>query len=148
MPAIQDFGVRLPYLPNMRSISQIEADGYFEIGDNLEARFPRDGFQFNNRTNWIKGRHNIQFGAELEYLRPEIYNDYRRAGHFVFDGRFTRAPGVASGGNALADFMLGRLSSFDHGTGEYKNYRNFYQSYFFQDDVKLTDRVTVNLGAR
>ncbi len=148
VPAIQDFGVRLPYLPRMRSISSISANGYFSIGDNLEARFPRDGFQFNNRTNWIKGRHNIQFGGEVEYLRPEIYNDYRRAGHFSFDGRFTRAPGAASGGNALADFLLGRLNSFDHGTGEYKNYRNLYTSLFFQDDIKLTDRVTLNLGSR
>jgi Carboxypeptidase regulatory-like domain len=148
VPAIQDFGVRLPYLPRMRSISSISASGYFSIGDNLEARFPRDGFQFNNRTNWIKGRHSIQFGGEIEYLRPEIYNDYRRAGHFSFDGRFTRAPGAASGGHALADFLLGRLNSFDHGTGEYKNYRNLYQSLFFQDDMKLTSRVTVNLGAR
>jgi len=148
VPAIQDFGVRLPYLPRLRSISEIQAVGYFNIGDNLEARFPRDGFQFINRTNWVKGRHGIQFGAEIEYVRPEIYNDFRRAGHFQFDGRFTRAPGAASGGNALADFMLGRLRSFDHGTGEYKNYRNLYQTYFFQDDFKVGDRVTLNLGAR
>ena len=147
-PAIQDFGVRLPYLPRLRSISQIEADGYFEIGDNLEARFPRDGFQFNNKTNWAKGRHSLQFGAEFEYVRPEIYNDYRRAGHFTFDGRFTRARGASGGGNALADFLLGRLDNFDHGTGEYKNYRNFYQSYFFQDDFRMSDRVTLTLGAR
>jgi hypothetical protein len=140
VPAIQDFGVRLPYLPRLRSISQIEAEDYFEIGDNLEARFPRDGFQFNNKTNWAKGRHSLQFGAEFEYVRPEIYNDFRRAGHFVSDGRFTE--------HALADFMLGKLSSFDHGTGEYKNYRNFYQSYFFQDDLRVSDRVTLNLGAR
>jgi len=148
VPAIQDFGVRLPYLPRIRAISEINASGFFNIGDNLEARFPRDGFQFNNRTNWIKGRHSIQFGGEWEYLRPEIYNDFRRAGHFVFDGRNTRAPGAASGGHALADFLLGQLSTFDHGTGEYKNYRAFYQTYFFQDDVRISDRVTLNLGGR
>ncbi len=148
VPAIQDFGVRLPYLPRMRSISEINAIGYFNIGDNLEARFPRDGFQFTNKTNWIKGRHSLQFGAEFEYLRPEIYNDFRRAGHFQFDGRFTRAPGASSGGHVLADFLLGRLRSFDHGTGEYKNFRTLYQSYFFQDDIKISDRVTLNLGAR
>jgi hypothetical protein len=148
VPAIQDFGVRLPYLPRLRSISEIEATGYFEIGDNLEARFPRDGFQFNNKTNWAKGRHSIQFGAEFEYLRPEIYNDYRRAGHFIFNGQYTRAPGASNGGHALADFLLGKLRTFDHGTGEYKNYRAFYQSYFFQDDFKVSDNVTLTLGAR
>jgi hypothetical protein len=148
VPAIQDFGVRLPYLPRMRSISQIEASGYFNIGDNLEARFPRDGFQWNNRTSWIKGRHSLTFGAEIEYLRPEIYNDYRRAGHFVFNGQYTRAPGASSGGHALADFLLGRLRTFDHGTGEYKNYRAWRQSYYFNDELKTSDRVTLNLGMR
>jgi carboxypeptidase family protein len=148
VPAIQDFGVRLPYLPRMRSISEINANGYFNIGDNLEARFPRDGFQFGNKMNWMTGHHSMQFGAEFEYVRPEIYNDYRRAGHFVFNGQYTRAPGAASGGHALADFVLGKLRTFDHGTGEYKNYRALYQSYFFQDDFRISDRVTFNVGAR
>ena len=138
-----------PVLPaEYRRSPRSGRNGYFNFGDNLEASFPRDGFQFNNKTNWIKGRHGIQFGAEFEYLRPEIYNDFRRAGHFISNGQFTRAPGAASGGHALADFLLGRLNTFDHGTGEYKNYRNLYQSYFFQDDFKISDRVTLNFGAR
>jgi hypothetical protein len=148
VPSTQDFGIRLPYYPNIPSVSEIRAQGYFNFGDNLEASFPRDSFQFNNKTNWVKGRHGIQFGFELEYQRSEIYNDFRRAGHFISNGQFTRAPGASSGGNALADFLLGRLSTFDHGTGEYKNYRNLYQTYYFQDDFKLSDRVTVNFGAR
>jgi hypothetical protein len=148
VPSTQDFGIRLPYFARLRSVSEIRAQDYFNFGDNLEGQFPRDGFQFNNKTNWIKGRHAFMFGAEFEYLRPEIINDFRRQGHFISNGQYTRAPGAASGGHALADFLLGRLSTFDHGTGEYKNYRGFYQSYFFQDDFKVSDRVTLNLGAR
>ena len=148
VPSTQDFGIKLPYYPRIPSVSEIRADGYFNFGDNLEASFPRDGFQFGNKTNWIKGRHGIQFGAEFEYQRSEIYNDFRRAGHFISNGQYTRAPGAASGGHALADFLLGRLRTFDHGTGEYKNYRNLYQSYFFQDDYKISDRVTLNFGTR
>ena len=110
VPSTQDFGIRLPYYPRIPSVSEIRADGYFNFGDNLEASFPRDGFQFNNKTNWIKGRHGFQFGFELEYQRSEIYNDFRRAGHFISNGQYTRAPGAASGGNALADFLLGQAS--------------------------------------
>ena len=136
VPDTRDFGIRLPYFARLRSVSEIRAQDYFNFGDNLEGRFPRDGFQFNNKTNWIRGNHAMMFGAEFEYLRPEIYNDFRRQGHFISNGQYTRAPGAASGGHALADFLLGRLSTFDHGTGEYKNYRGFYQSYFFQNDWK------------
>ena len=55
VPSTQDFGIRLPYYPNIPSVSEIRAQGYFNFGDNLEASFPRDSFQFNNKTNWIKG---------------------------------------------------------------------------------------------
>src|SRR5262249_9957212 len=44
VPSMQDFGVRLPLYPSKPSISQIEAVGFFNIGDNLDAKFPRTGF--------------------------------------------------------------------------------------------------------
>ena len=43
---------------------------------------------------------------------------------------------------------LGILNSFDQGTGEYKDYKVFYASSFVQDDFKVSDRVTLNMGAR
>ena len=45
-------------------------------------------------------------------------------------------------------FSARPASAVRPGTGEYKNYRNLYQSYFFQDDFKLGDRITLNFGAR
>ncbi len=44
--------------------------------------------------------------------------------------------------------MLGRLDSFDQGTGEYKNNRATYTALYFQDDFKLSQRLTLNLGVR
>jgi hypothetical protein len=40
VPSMQDLGVRLPIYPTDPSISQIEATGFFGIGDNLFATFP------------------------------------------------------------------------------------------------------------
>ena len=44
VPSMEELGVRLPIYPTLPSISQIEASGFFSIGDNLEAKFPRDSF--------------------------------------------------------------------------------------------------------
>ena len=82
--------MRLPLYPSLPSISQIEAVGFFNIGDNLEAKFPRTSFEVGNRTSWIKGRHSIQFGGEATRQRIDISNEFRRAGHFQFSGRCHR----------------------------------------------------------
>jgi hypothetical protein len=139
-PSMKDLGVRLPLYPTLPSIQQIEATGFFNIGDNLEAAFVRNGFEWSNRTSWVLGRHSLQFGGEIARYRVDIANEFRRAGNFVFNGNVT--------GNAMADFLLGRINTFDQGTGEYKNNRATYTALYFQDDFKVSSRLTVNLGVR
>jgi hypothetical protein len=143
VPSMKDLGVRLPIYPTLPSISQIEATGFFGIGDNLFASFPRHGVEINDRVNWAKGKHQIQFGGETSFMDVKIRNEFRRAGHNTFTTSTT-----AGTGHALADFALGILNSFDQGTGEYKDYKVFYASSFFQDDYKAADNLTLNLGVR
>ncbi len=81
---MQDLEVRLPIYPTDPSISQIEATGFFGIGDNLFATFPRHGVEINDRVNWAKGKHQIQFGGEMAFQDVKIRNEFRRAGHNMF----------------------------------------------------------------
>jgi hypothetical protein len=61
------FGSRcIPTTPNLQSIS---VDGYFAVGADAPSDFVRNGVEFNNRTNWAKGKHSIQFGAEASGTR-------------------------------------------------------------------------------
>ena len=140
VPSMQQLGVRLPIYPTLPSISEIAASGFFSIGDNLEAKFPRTLFEWSNRTSWVRGRHSIQFGGEVTRVRADIVNEFRRAGHFVFNGNVS--------GFAMADFFLGRIGTFDQGTGEYKANRATFPALFFQDDWKVRPRLTLNLGIR
>jgi hypothetical protein len=143
VPSMQELGVRLPIYPKLPSISEINANNFFNIGDNLEASFYRPGSELNERMTWVKGKHNMQFGGEWQHYTVEIRNQFRRAGHFQFAGSSTTGTG-----NTLADFLLGSLSSFDQGTGEYKDYLVNYTSAFFQDDYKVSPNFSLNLGVR
>ena len=70
----------------------------------------------------------------MAFQDVKIRNEFRRAGHYQFTTSTT-----AGTGHALADFVLGMLNTFDQGTGEYKDYKVFYASSFFQDDFKVSD---------
>jgi len=143
VPSMKDLGVRLPIYPALPSISEINAINFFNIGDNLEASFFRPGYEFNDRLSWMRGKHNVQFGGEVQHYVVEIRNQFRRAGHSQFAGSSTSGTG-----NTLADFLLGQMSQFEQGTGEYKDYVVNYGSAFVQDDWKLTPRLTINAGLR
>ena len=47
VPSMQELGVRLPIYPALASISEINANNFFNIGDNLEASFYRPGIELN-----------------------------------------------------------------------------------------------------
>jgi hypothetical protein len=140
VPSMQDFGVRLPIYPSKPSISQINPSGFFNIGDNLEGRFPRTAFEWSNQTSWVYGHHTLQFGGMIQRTRDDIINEFRRAGHFVFNGNIT--------GMAMSDYFLGGIGTFDQGTGEYKAFRATFPALFVQDDWKVRPRLTLNLGVR
>ena len=63
----------------------------------------------------MKGKHSIQFGGEMQYYTVDIVNEYRRGGNYSF--------GTTATGMSLADIMLGDMTRFEQGTGEYKNNR-------------------------
>ena len=60
----------------------------------------------------------------------------------------TADPGKSNAGNAYADFLLGVMATFrNQSISRYRLYDNFFSAYA-QDDVKLSSKLTLNLGVR
>jgi hypothetical protein len=101
-----------------------------------------------NSTSWHLGedlsivRAAHQFGAGASWIH-QIYNGsvgVARSAQPSFDGRFT--------GHGLADFMLGRASSFSQGQAGISKTRQNSIGLYIQDTWKATPRLTVNAGLR
>jgi len=139
--------------------------GAFNIGGGLNpSNAPTTQFQYSDQLSWTKGTHTLRGGGELEYVRwPLVFGGLGRGFLIV---------------NSFPDFLIGRsgcraadptcnidnpgnttgtpFSSFNAClfcvrsgvNGIVHNYALRNQYLFFQDDWKVSDRLTLNLGLR
>jgi hypothetical protein len=99
-----------------------------------------------------RGKHSMRAGADLRNYRPNVFGGsfLWGSGQFGFDSTFTqRLPAFSDGsGNAMAALLLGYPSS-----GVVQNVPRLafnwnYYAMYFQDDWRITNRLSVNLGLR
>jgi len=118
--------------------------GRFQLGALGFGKWREGGrnFQFTDIVSLVKGKHNIRAGIDLYHREHHLDANVGDTGFFIFGGSFT-------GGNPTAEFLLGRpdteirIRYLNH-----PGYRAWSQSFFFQDDWKVSRRLTLNLGAR
>ncbi len=118
----------------------------------------QNDFQIFDNVTWIKGKHTVKSGGNITFRSREILNADSITGVFNFNNNMTsNCAGQAAGcsvnsatGFDVASFMLGLVNTkvrnlFDANT--YTETRPEY-SLYVQDDYRLTNRLTMNLGLR
>ncbi len=119
-------------------------------GDDWKPLYFRDTFwQFNDTLTYNAGRHTLKFGAEYRRRREDNYFTIFPAGAFYVGNYGTSHQLSWSQGHELASLLLGYPSfgyegrRFGSPVLEDRQYAGFVQ-----DDWKVTDKLTLNLGVR
>lgn len=105
------------------------------------------------------GKHTLQFGGQYVLSQRNQTNNAIGAASGDLQGLLTFSNLTHSSGNAFADLLLqpvlanGNISSFIQSFAQDSAQRRYYQTYqigepYFQDDWKVTPRLTLNLGLR
>ncbi len=136
---VGQLGVSLPWLP-VDAIQAVRVSGGFSFGDNPNASFVRNNFTWSDDVSWIRGAHDIRFGGVVERSRVDLDNKFFQVPEF----QFANIAGLLAGKLATG----GGNPGFRQGAGEFKNHRNTFMGFYFQDNWKLHRRLTVNLGLR
>ena len=132
----------------------ISITGYSTIGNTVQgpqARFDNT-WQYADTLSWIKGKHAFKFGGDFRAYEQNQLFTFVDNGAFFFDGAGTQqgyvpaaAPGVLA---PLNDFIHGFTSLVQQDSSARQGYRDKFGSAFFQDDWKVRQNLTLNLGVR
>jgi hypothetical protein len=102
--------------------------------------------QILDSMSWYHGKHAFKFGAEGRFGANDEIRDRGSAGNFSFAPQGT---GLGSaGGNSFATFLLGNAYAANIQVSDKIPSRAAYWAVFLQDDWRITDRLTLNVGIR
>jgi hypothetical protein len=130
-------------LPEAAGPPFIQVGGYASVGDPITG--PRNTFQntfdYSGSLSWIRGRHEMKFGAGYRHDSISALQGIATNGFFVF------APFPFTDG--FASFLAGAPVFFLQGVGDFsRGIRGQAFNAFAQDTFKLSQRVTLNFGLR
>jgi hypothetical protein len=122
------------------------------IGENGFIHQGYTTYTWQGVVTKIAGIQTIKFGGGFQLQRSN-YLQYADAGNvFAFSAGFTQGPVATSAsptaGSALASFLLGTPASGQANYTPALALQNLYYDFFLEDDLKLTSRLTLNLGIR
>jgi len=105
--------------------------------------------QLMDTVTLVRGRHNIRFGGEVRNSQANNYQLTTPSGNFTFSSALTNLPSSTAGtGNAYASFLLGAVQSATLTVYREPGYWNSQAAGFVQDDFKVTQHFTLNMGLR
>jgi hypothetical protein len=144
-----DIGATVPATDNNIPVIAVDSssvNGLALGGNGQNVNFAQNTYTLQDSVSWVRGRHSFRFGGGLSREQINFFGF-----HFVAGEIFLTWP----------DFLIG-LDGANNGTGFFSNvfgsidllglfdreYRATEANGYLQDDIKVTQRLTVNLGIR
>ena len=150
-PATLGFPASFASQAQIQTFPQINVGGKSAIGN---SRTSLDNYSHTwsvgETLSKVMSNHSLKFGGELRLMLNNL-TPRNASGSLSFTDGFTRAnPLVSSSasGDGFASFLLGYPSSVSSAYSNQPAYGQRYYSFFVQDDWRITNQLTLNLGFR
>jgi hypothetical protein len=126
------------------------------LGSQYNDYYAGNTFIYNDETVWNHGRHNVKFGIEFRAMQFNYHTDdntFTGGYPLIFDPTNT-APAwydfnaYDQVGNAFGSFLLGDVYNAETNNPDNEYGRRKAFSWYASDDIKVNQRMTVNLSLR
>ena len=140
---VNEFTSGLPNL-NIQDVTGISGGPAF-----LPVNPKQIHYQVEDTLSWVTGRHSLKTGYRFILRKPSPFTNTNTRSSIAINRNLTNNPQTNSQGSGLATLLLGYTTGGQRGfLLDVYDYTNSEHSFFVQDDWKLSDRITLNLGLR
>jgi hypothetical protein len=106
-------------------------------------------YQILDNVTLNHGRHSMKAGVAFQSIRSAALSPPTSRGAYTFNGRYTGDTAISTTtGYGVADFLADQIFSATIGNETQENFSRWYRAGYVQDDWKLTNKLTLNLGLR
>ncbi len=122
-------------------------------GDGGPYLVPQRTYDFADSISWTRGKHTLKFGASIIRRGVDFIQGNNAKGYFWIDdngysNNYNSGHGMFTG-YEVSELLAGFVGSYQIGnTDGYYQTRNWETGYFAQDDWRVNNRLTLNLGLR
>jgi len=123
-------------------------------GDYGTYKVPQTGFNYSDTLTWIKGRHTVKVGGSILRREVNLFRPLAGKGYFQIAGNgnsgcCSGATGHVDTGYEVSDLLAGFVDGYSHGPAYgMVGTRSWENGFFAQDDFRMTQRLTLNIGLR
>jgi hypothetical protein len=158
------YGIQgIPQVAGNGGLPTINISGLTGLGPTDDRPTIQNVWDLEITDNVTKVYHNHTFktGLSLDDLEGNIMQPPAPRGLFTFNGQYTDIPNANASLNGIADMLIlptastvggvndvGGLSSFSGSNFDGNKYHRWYWGAYFQDDWRITQSLTLNLGLR
>lgn len=137
--------------PRLSGLGAISVSGFRGLGQSEFNPLLKvnNNWQYSGRFTKNAGSHTWKFGYEMLRRQFNQFSPVAPMGTYSFNGQFTQNPASAAGtGSGIADLVLGFQNSSRLDIEAVYGQRRWEHSWFINDDIRVTRRLSVNLGLR
>ena len=120
------------------------------IGSSFFTDQIKDGtLELSDFVTYIAGRNTFKFGANVRFAQFNVRQKIDPGGSFNFRNDQTASDACGNCGYPIASLITGATEfAFNSNNSIDPAFRQLTQSYFIQDDIKVSQKLTLNVGLR